>query len=79
VDDVFTTGATATACARLLKRAGALSVEMLALARVDRRAPAPFPRAHETVARRAGMEMDETSETGTPWNPASPDDNQEWE
>lgn len=79
VDDVFTTGATATACARLLKRAGALSVEMLALARVDRRAPAPFPRVHETVARRAGMEMDETSETGTPWNPSSPDDNQEWE
>jgi ComF family protein len=38
VDDVMTTGATAAACARELKRAGARSVTLLALARVDRRA-----------------------------------------
>jgi ComF family protein len=37
VDDVMTTGATAAACARELKRAGAASVTLLALARVDRR------------------------------------------
>jgi len=37
VDDVMTTGATATACALALKRAGASSVTLLTLARVDRR------------------------------------------
>ena len=40
VDDVITTGATAEACARALKRAGAARVDVLALARaVD---PATF-------------------------------------
>lgn len=34
VDDVITTGATANACARILKRAGAKRVDVLALARV---------------------------------------------
>ena len=38
VDDVMTTGATASACAAVLKRAGARSVTLLTLARVDRRA-----------------------------------------
>jgi ComF family protein len=43
VDDVFTTGATASACAAALKRAGARSVVLLTLARVDRRwAEAPI-------------------------------------
>ena len=37
IDDVMTTGATAGACARALKKAGARSVSLLALARVDRR------------------------------------------
>jgi ComF family protein len=37
VDDVFTTGATASACAAALKRAGATRVSVLALARTDRR------------------------------------------
>ena len=33
VDDVFTTGSTVNECARLLKRAGALSVHVIAVAR----------------------------------------------
>ncbi len=37
VDDVMTTGATASACAFALKRAGAEHVALLTLARVDRR------------------------------------------
>jgi competence protein ComFC len=37
IDDVLTTGASANACALTLKRAGALSVAILALARADRR------------------------------------------
>ena len=37
VDDVLTTGATASACARALKRAGAARVSLAAVARTDRR------------------------------------------
>jgi adenine/guanine phosphoribosyltransferase-like PRPP-binding protein len=37
IDDVMTTGATLGSCARALKKAGAKSVAVLALARVDRR------------------------------------------
>lgn len=37
IDDVMTTGATATACALALKRAGAARVALLTVARVDRR------------------------------------------
>jgi ComF family protein len=37
IDDVFTTGATAGACARALKKAGAGTVCLLTLARADRR------------------------------------------
>jgi predicted amidophosphoribosyltransferase len=36
VDDVLTTGATANACAKAIKRAGAAKVFVLALARVVR-------------------------------------------
>jgi ComF family protein len=36
IDDVMTTGATADACARVLKRAGAAAVHVLAIARVVR-------------------------------------------
>jgi ComF family protein len=40
VDDVMTTGATASACAAALKRAGARYVALLTLARADRRGAA---------------------------------------
>jgi ComF family protein len=40
VDDVMTTGATGSACASALKRAGAKSVTLLTVARVDRRTTA---------------------------------------
>ena len=43
IDDVMTTGATASACALAMKRAGARSVTLLALARVDRRLFEPDP------------------------------------
>jgi len=39
VDDVLTTGATVSACARVLRRTGAASVDVLTLARVVRPAP----------------------------------------
>jgi ComF family protein len=41
VDDVFTTGATASACAGALKKAGASYVAVLTLARADRRFQSP--------------------------------------
>jgi ComF family protein len=37
IDDVITTGATASACASVLKRAGASNVAVAAVARTDRR------------------------------------------
>ena len=39
IDDVMTTGATATACAQALKKAGAARVALLTVARADRRLP----------------------------------------
>jgi len=51
IDDVLTTGATASACARVLKRAGAKHVTILTLARTDRRlAPYEFPERAATAA-----------------------------
>lgn len=43
IDDVMTTGSTATACALALKRAGAARVALLTVARVDRRALGASP------------------------------------
>jgi ComF family protein len=45
VDDVMTTGATASACALALKRGGASRVGILTVARADRRTPASRPAA----------------------------------
>jgi ComF family protein len=42
VDDIFTTGATARACSRMLMEAGAASVYVATLARAQRRVPFPF-------------------------------------
>lgn len=50
IDDVLTTGATASACARALKRAGASQVTFLALARRDRRASVEIE-SHEIETR----------------------------
>ena len=40
IDDVMTTGSTVAACAAALRRAGALRIVVLTVARADRRAPA---------------------------------------
>jgi ComF family protein len=50
VDDVMTTGATGSACASALKRAGAKSVTLLTVARVDRRSGLPAPVAKNRTA-----------------------------
>ncbi|MBZ5603877.1 MAG: ComF family protein [Acidobacteriia bacterium] len=50
VDDVLTTGATASACARVLKRAGASHVTVLALARTDRRTNLDLPQTVTAAA-----------------------------
>jgi len=49
VDDVMTTGATASACARALKQAGARYVAVLTLARADRRPLAAQPMGQEAA------------------------------
>jgi ComF family protein len=49
VDDVLTTGATAAACARVLKRAGAAHVTVLALARTDRREVVSYQGNYESA------------------------------
>jgi ComF family protein len=49
VDDVMTTGATASACARALKRAGAARVTLLTLARTDRRMALDLPTDAKTL------------------------------
>lgn len=49
VDDVMTTGATATACAQALKQAGARYVAVLTLARADRRPLLAVPAAREAA------------------------------
>ncbi len=41
VDDIFTTGATARACSRILMEAGAASIRVATLARAQRRFPLP--------------------------------------
>jgi len=50
VDDVMTTGATASACAAALKRAGAAYVAVLTLARADRRPLVTPPAARPEVS-----------------------------
>jgi ComF family protein len=52
IDDVMTTGSTATACARVLKKAGARRVALLTVARVDRR----FSGAPAAAAKSTGGE-----------------------
>jgi ComF family protein len=50
IDDVMTTGATASACGFALKRAGARSVTRLTLPRVDRRLVEPYNQVSGEVA-----------------------------
>lgn len=55
VDDVITTGATASACGRLLRRAGAAQITVLAVARTDRRlALTDFPSPKSAAAAAGG-------------------------
>jgi ComF family protein len=50
VDDVFTTGSTASACARVLKRAGAQHVAILVVGRTDRRLALDIPNPQFAVS-----------------------------
>jgi predicted amidophosphoribosyltransferase len=50
VDDVFTTGTTATECARVLRRAGAARVFVATVARVLKAEAAPAPPADATAS-----------------------------
>ena len=54
VDDVMTTGATASACARALKHAGASHVALLVVARTDRRAALQISEREKVTASAAG-------------------------
>lgn len=61
IDDVLTTGASAGACARVLKRAGAASVTLLTIARADRRMwtePVHAPEARFTFTEPIGSLAD---------------------
>jgi ComF family protein len=49
IDDVMTTGSTAAACALALKRAGAVRVALLTIARVDRRIDRPIAAVNSKV------------------------------
>ena len=49
IDDVMTTGSTAASCALALKRAGAVRVALLTVARVDRRIGRPLAAVNPTV------------------------------
>jgi competence protein ComFC len=51
IDDVLTTGSTAAACAAVLRRAGASSVTVLTVARVDRRMGAGVPGSSAEVTK----------------------------
>jgi 5-methylcytosine-specific restriction endonuclease McrA len=55
VDDIFTTGATARACSRILVEAGAASVRVATLARAQRSFPVPVRDAGNTFGFRCRM------------------------
>ncbi len=67
IDDVLTTGATAAACARTLKKGGASRVGVLTLARVDRRWDVRLPAGKRqpefaAVVQAAGPELVQAAE-----------------
>jgi len=65
VDDVMTTGATASACAATLKRAGAAHVTLLTLARVDRRLVAAAGRDRVSVPESTVLGSFEDAKSGS--------------
>jgi adenine/guanine phosphoribosyltransferase-like PRPP-binding protein len=71
IDDVMTTGSTASACARALKRGGAARVSLLTVARVDRRIDARYLNAARVTGQQestsipaANVEMVPTAKAG---------------
>ncbi len=66
IDDVLTTGATASACAKVLKRAGATHVSLLTVSRADRRIVAIDHKGPDLDFQGLAAKFPESTASGSP-------------